>query len=64
MADRREVLQRATRASAGEVRQAWCEFQILLQTEMRRRIQEAGETIEALLEYGQIQEAWDRISWW
>ena len=52
------------RASAREVRQARRDFQRLLQTDRRQWVQEAGATIEALMESRKIQEAWDCIYQW
>ena len=64
MADRQAELQRAARASAREVRQARREFQCSLQADRRSRVQEAGSTIEVLMDSDHIQKAWDRISRW
>ena len=64
MEDRQAALQRADRASAREVRQAQKSFQSSLHADRRQRVQEAGETIEAFIEFRNIQEAWDHILQW
>ena len=62
--DRRAVRHRTARASAKEVRQARRKFQRSIQANRQQRVQEAGATIDALMEYGQTQEAWGCIPQW
>ena len=45
----RASLQRVASASARKVRQAWRDFQNALQADRRRRVQDAGTTIDALM---------------
>ena len=54
-------IQQATRVMEREVRQTRRNFQGSLRADRQQRVQEAGATIEALMESGQRQEAWDRI---
>ena len=47
-----------------EVRQARREFFRTLQVERRRTFQEAGTSIESIMESGKVREAGERTSWW
>ena len=58
------ALQRSERDSAREVRQARRNLQRSLKAGSQQQVQEAGSTIEALMESIHIQEAWERISRW
>ena len=64
LADSREVLQRAQRASAREVRQARRSFQRDLKGYRQRRARKAGEDTKSLMESDKNQEAWKRLAYW
>ena len=64
LADQRAVLLRTGRASTREVCKARRDFQHVLQEDRRQRVKTAGSTIEALMAYGRVKEAWDHLERW
>ena len=64
LADRRTALQITGRCSSMETIQARREFQIALQEDIRKSVQDAGTDIESMMETVKVQEEWVRIYRW